>query len=273
MATAPTNWIQAILFGYRTILTNGVPVISRSEINIVGLTVLDDPVNKRTNITFAGANIPTDAPVANTIVSRNGAGGSSFTSISVYDNVPPLGVQTAYINGATGMMYADNGFSFQSEIIERAQPYKPIYSTALWTIDTFGRIITSSNTAAPAHFDLDIPDGATLTAVEVWVLTAAPHVGLPASMPAVIFNQIAIETGGTSALAGETDQSADVTAFELPHRITLDANSTAPLTPTVINNADYYYRVKVTTESSSNALAGCTILGIKATYTTTEYRK
>lgn len=272
MAISPTNWLQSILFGYRIILANGVPVISRSEVNIVGLTVLDDPVNKRTNVTFAGANIPTDAPVANTIVSRNNAGGSSFTSISIYDDVPPLGVQTAYINGATGEMYADNGFSFQTETITRAQPYKPVYGSS-WNVDSNGRITTTVNTAITAHFDLDIPDGAILTAVEIWIDPANAHAGLPQNKPAVVFNQIEIEDNNTSLLAGETDQSPDASSFDDPHAITLNASSTGALVPTVIDNTKYYYRVKFTSESGTNALLGCSILGIKATYETTEYRK
>lgn len=267
------NWIKSILFGYREMQTNGVPVTERPTVNFVGLTVLDDPVNKRTNVTFAGAYIPTDSPIADTVMSRNGTGGTSVTALSVYDNVPPFGVQTAYINGATGAMYADNGFTFDTVTIERAQPYKPVYADSLWTFDTYGRIITSTNGLSSAHFDLDIPDGATLTAVEVWILTSAPHVGLPVTRPAVVLNQIAIETGSASLLSGETDQSVDVTAYELPHAITLDANSTAALVPTVIDNTAFYYRVKVTTEAGVNALAGCTILGIVATYTTTTYRK
>lgn len=268
-----TNWIKAILFGYRDVLANGVPVISRNTLNFVGLTVLDDPVNKRTNITFAGAYIPTDAPVADTVVSRNGTGGTSVTFLSVYDTVPPMGVQTAYINGATGAIYADNGFTFDTVAIDRAQPYKPVYSDSLWTFDTYGQIITTTNGLSSAHFDLDIPDGATLTSVEVWVLTSAPHAGLPATPPTAVLNKIAVETGSASLLSGETDQSADVTAYELPHSITLNASSTTPLSPSVIDNAAFYYRVKVTTESGANALAGCTVLSVVATYTTTSYRK
>lgn len=272
MGTA-TNWIKAILFGYREIQANGVPLIARDVLNIVGLTVLDDPVNKRTNVTFAGAYIPTDAPVADTVMARNNSGGTSVTALSVYDTVPPTGVQTAYINGPAGTMYADNGFSFATATVTRAQPYNPVFNVALYEPDSYGRIITTMNTASPAYFDLDIPDGATLTSVEVWILPATPHGGLPTTLPAVNLTKINIEDTTTALLAGELDQSADVAAYETPHAITMNAGSTAALSPTVIDNTAYYYRVGFTSEAGLNALLGCAVLGIKATYTTTTYRK
>jgi hypothetical protein len=266
------NWLTSILYGYREIQANGVPVIARSTMNFVGLTVLDDPVNKRTNITFAGAYIPTDAPIADTVMARNGTGGTSLTALSIYDDVPPGGTQTAYINGAAGTMYADNGFTFDTVTVERAQPYKPIYADTLWLFDSSGRLTTTTNGASTAHFDLDIPDGATLISVEVWIDPANAHAGLP-TMPAVVFNQIEIEDSNTSLLAGETDQSPDTSTFDVPHAIVLDNNSTGALTPTIIDNTKYYYRVKLTTESGANALSGCKVLGVIATYTTTTYRK
>jgi hypothetical protein len=273
MATNVTNWIRSILYGYREIWSNGVPVIARDVINIIGLTVLDDPIKKVTNVTFAGALLPTEAPIANTVMSRNGTGGTSVTALSVYDTVPPLGVQTAHINGATGKMYADNGFNFATETITRAQPYNAIYADTLYTFDGQGRLVTTTNGATYLTFDLDIPDGATLTSVEVWIRPSSPHAGLPATMPVVVFNQIYIESAATTLLAGELDQSASVVDYEAAHAILLNAGSTGPLAPTIIDNTAYFYRVKFTSEASTNALSGCIILGVKATYTTTTYRK
>lgn len=269
---AATNWLRNILYGYREVQWDGVAVIQRDVINFTNVQVLDDAVNKRTNVSFSGPAVPSVEAVPNTVVARSGTGATSLTALSIVDDIPPGGVQTIYLNGASGVGYADNGWLFGSSTYTFSQPYDPLYTDALWSLDSVGRIFTATNGASGATFTLDIPDGTTLQSVDVYFQATFGHVGLPAVLPAILLLQSSVLDGTTTLLAGENDASADVTAFENPHAITVNSLSVGSL-PVVIDRANNIYRIKFTSESGANALAGCVILGVLASYTTNTYRK
>lgn len=103
----------------------------------------------------------------------------------------------------------------------------------------------------------DLPHGAVLTRVDVPVLPAGGHAGLPATMPLVeLFGQDML-TGGLSTLVTQGDTSANTAAYHLAHSI-----SATGLSHT-IDRDTYVYHFRIRGELSTNSLVGLKVFGAR----------
>lgn len=97
--------------------------------------------------------------------------------------------------------------------------------------------------------------GATLDSVELNLTgldTGSTHAALPASLPAIELNRVTLAGADTIIGVQETDPSASVAAYEVPHVITIDAVTQAAVMPHVIL-ANTRYVVTMFGESGVNA--------------------
>lgn len=80
-AVASRSWLTTLIYGVRTVFTNGALMPERNALNFVGATLTDDPVLKATTITIpayallAGA---TKNATPNTLVLRGASGEANF---------------------------------------------------------------------------------------------------------------------------------------------------------------------------------------------------
>lgn len=122
---------------------------------------------------------------------------------------------------------------------------------------------TAVSTAAHMIFTLDLPHGATLDTLELWLIGAAGHGALPASMPGILAVESDTQSPfGSNIITTQADTSANTGAFQGWHSIT--ASSLAH----VIDRTRYTYLLLLTTESGANAAAGLIVRGVFATFTT-----
>ncbi len=119
---------------------------------------------------------------------------------------------------------------------------------------------------------LNIPDGATHIAVEVWILGAAGHGGVrpgtpggsPTNgMPTAVFFKRHITTDVLTTIEINADTVGTSILYEQPHAI-----GTSFL-PEVIDNSLYQYFVYVTGEYNGSAVAGLRHLGTIVSFRTT----
>lgn len=107
------------------------------------------------------------------------------------------------------------------------------------------------------------PHGATITLVEVYIIGAPGHVGLPANMPSFSLYSMSSSGVGTNIGTG-TDASASVAAFEAAHTISLSVSH-------VVNRTTTRLAVFLNAESGANALVGATYIGTRITYNISGY--
>lgn len=131
---------------------------------------------------------------------------------------------------------------------------------SLWTYTVCGYIVTTTTGSSIAYKTLDIPDGATLTRVDTYVLGAGGHAALPASMPSTV-----VQTGSVGGLAASTttatDLSANVAAYEVVHAISHTGLAISA------SNGTAQYVLKLTSESGANAVQGMRATMVVCTYT------
>lgn len=130
-----------------------------------------------------------------------------------------------------------------------------IFNVGVWFNDTLD---------APIFVPINPPVGSTIKSVNVRYQGAAGHAGLPASMPVVSLLKTTIATGGLSTVATQADTSANTTAFQAAHSITIGGLSEA-----VTGVATY--NVQIDAESGANALVGARCWGVQVSVDLAEY--
>jgi hypothetical protein len=112
-----------------------------------------------------------------------------------------------------------------------------------------GYFVTGSPTEQACWWPVDLPHGATLTAVRLVVQGGAGHAALPSTMPQ--FRIRSVTNGGVAAdeVSPVADSSADATAFELVHTIEVTGLSV------VISNTTKRYTLVFTAESTADGEA------------------
>jgi hypothetical protein len=123
----------------------------------------------------------------------------------------------------------------------------------------------SASTGTYMYIPLDLPHGATLTAVAVY-LDGAAHGGAwpPANMPKARVSRVS--SGNTETVIGaeSTDASNQVT-FEISHPISVTGLSE------VIDRTLYRYNVRLQSESGANGIVGAQYVSTSCTYTMSSY--
>jgi hypothetical protein len=111
---------------------------------------------------------------------------------------------------------------------------------------------------------LDMPDGATLTAIEVRLHPNGGHSALPATMPTFNLYEIDPSADSSSSVAAGTDASANTTAYQLNHTILVNGLSH------VIDRNNRGYKVTFSGEYGANALTLLHALAVICHFDTTK---
>lgn len=91
------SMLSTFIYGYRRIVSAGVEAIMRDAIEFVGATVEDDPITKRTRVTFNPTGLP--AGVANQLLQHNGV---EWKAVSGIDTARITTGGLPAIRGGTG---------------------------------------------------------------------------------------------------------------------------------------------------------------------------
>lgn len=136
----------------------------------------------------------------------------------------------------------------------------PLFSdTTQWSFDEYLRFTCGSITGEAIYFHLDMPTGVTISDIEVTVIGGG-NANLPAVMPRFRLRRHFIASDTNDSSSDAVDASADVTAYNAIHTITLSG-----LAYSVSNSTKYV--VEFVTESGANAMAGFTVIGVRVTMT------
>lgn len=253
------NHIDVVLYGYRTVLDNGVEVAQRGTLNIVGATIADNSGADRTDITIDAASLGADVTAnADTLVLRgaggevNGAGTSTFEDITAQSLDVASVSATSYVEAAEHKLTAD---------VTETRPVLGGASSpsAGWTPLT-GRKWTNATVGGVVEYDLDAPNGCNIDTVTARIDPAGAHVGMPATPAKLLVYEIG-PTGTIVNTWSQDDTSADLAAYEPAHDITLDVD-------TVVDTSDgTRFVVVVQAEASTNALTGTVLEGLRYTRT------
>lgn len=108
---------------------------------------------------------------------------------------------------------------------------------------------------------LSLPDGVTLTQIEVWLKAAGGHGALPTLPYARLYRGQPNDTSTYTVLGTADDASANVTAYQAHHAMILLGLSE------VIDNGTYRYLIELFGEEGGDFVAGLQYLGTKATFT------
>ncbi len=111
---------------------------------------------------------------------------------------------------------------------------------------------------------LDLPDGAVLSELRIYIDPIGGHGALPATMPKVQVFRWVPATGVSTSLVSQTDPSASVVAYEALHVITATLGTTE-----TIDNVNNVYAVVFDSEGGANSLNGLQVEGSRAVYTVT----
>jgi hypothetical protein len=132
----------------------------------------------------------------------------------------------------------------------------PLFNAAAWSFVTgnnSGLIQSATNGGDKCAFILDLPEGYTLSDLEVWIQPPGGHGGLPATMPRFTLTRVDRNTGVATLIDTEIDASGSVPAYEAYHSIQMGGLAE------VINRATRKYVLNFVAEADANALAGTTI--------------
>ncbi len=185
------------------------------------------------------------APVGSTYRRTDGGSSTAF-----YVKVSGSG-NTLWENAFTGV------YELATTRIQRGQP--AFADPTLWAVDEYSRVICNTAAGDAAHFQLEMPDGGTFTAVEFTVIGGG-NVNLPAVMPRFRVRRVSLVDNSTSSSSDAVDASASVGAYNALHTITLSSLSYAV-------NQSFKFTVEFVSESGANAVTGFTIIGFKTTVT------
>jgi len=162
----------------------------------------------------------------------------------------------------TGVVAADS-FQFSAGIssVVRVSRDGGISDATNWSMN--GSWLWENNVLGTnMAINMTIPNGVRVTSVSVSI-QPDPHPdpgALPTNMPSIAFKKYNNSTGATTAIASQTDTSANITAYNLRHSITISG-----LTE-VVDAATYVYWMVLTAESAGTAITGTQLLSWSVTY-------
>jgi hypothetical protein len=190
----------------------------------------------------------------------DGVGGSDGTPYAP-STVIEIGGDGLKLSETTGAA-ANLQLASRSVTRHHCQPY--LVDTGEWTV-LQGAMASNVSQGTYIYVPLDLPHGATLTSVVVYLHPAGAHGALPANMPKIRVSRVGI--GGTETVIGaETaDGSALVVTYEAAHAISVSGLSE------VIDRSASRYLVRLQAESGANFIAGCKFITALSVCTVTSY--
>ncbi len=186
-----------------------------------------------------------------------GSDGTPYTPATVLE-LGGLGLKLSETTGAA------SNLQLASRSVTRFQNIPWIAGSGDWTV-LQGGMASNVTLGDYLYVGLDVPHGATLTSVTIYINPDGAHVGLPANMPRIRVSKIGI--GGTETVIGveTTDATAFLVVYEAAHTITVSGLSE------VIDRTAYRYNVRLQSESGANALAGMEYILTSTTCTVNSY--
>lgn len=128
-------------------------------------------------------------------------------------------------------------------------------------VDEYGRVVINTAAGTVVKIPVEVPDGATLTALTLQVIGGG-NADLPAVIPLFRLRTLTIASNSTATSSAATDSSANVGIYNAQHAITLSGLSE------VINNETKRYVIEFVSESGANATTGFVVISASATITT-----
>lgn len=274
------GWLSTKLLGIRRILMEGVFAPERPALNFIGLGVVDNPGENRTDVTCTASNevdAATHHPTPGRLVRRAVDGGASFGGVSVFEALQAEGaggITTTALDCTEPALFeqglvSDDAVKATSHTLAgdavetRVQEGSPMAVPTDWAVDGDGRmvnLIVGRKVTVP----LDAPHGAELNSVTVGYRGASGHgafpSGAPATMPYVDVRYYDT-TGGEDSILDQLDTSGSVAAFQADHTITVSGMNH------VIDRTSRRYHVEITAEVGSGSLVGARLLYVSATWT------
>jgi hypothetical protein len=256
------SWISDKLLAAFDVLVGGIPLPRRRKINFAaGAKVVDNPAEGQIDVTIDTAVLGTATPLAKPgeLCQRSASGSCNFGGVCQFANVVATGSIDCTLLLVEKVCQA-SGFALGSAVIETRVMNGAAFAAASdWreTIDGFWSNLTIGRSV---RFDLDVPNGATLTSVSIFFHPAPGHVGLPAQMPVATVRAASSSTGLAASVATATDSSSTLSAYEAGHVLTVGG-----MAHTVDRSTERYH-VTFTAEAGANALPLATTITVSATW-------
>lgn len=209
----------------------------------------------------------TASATASTLALRDSFGNINFagvicTTITAITSIGTTTGNITTINSSTVNSSTVNSQSFNiSSLVTdvRVMNTTPNAGPTHWECTTAGQWVNLS-IGTNLFIPIQVPNGATLTTVEVRLTGAGSHAGLPGTMPLVTVRRFDTSSGLGFTLGSASDPSGSVGTFQGSHSITVSGMS-----HTIDRTVNRYY-VQLTAENGANALVGATYEWVKVTW-------
>lgn len=250
------NHIDVVLYGYRTIQSDGVEVAQRGVLNIVGATISDNAGTGATDLVIDAASIgATVEGKEDTIALRASDGGLHAIGESTFEALTATDLHGDSIT-VTGDAQAA-AHTLSADVTETRAVLGGAASPSAGWVPLTGRKWTNATVGGVVEYDLEAPDGCELVSLTATVTPAGAHVGMPAG--AARLQLLTIDVDGTILdTQTQTDTSADLTAYQQTHEIVLDLDD-MPWD----SSTGQRLVVVVQAESSTNSLTGTVLEGLR----------
>jgi len=146
--------------------------------------------------------------------------------------------------------------------ITRTGYSQPVNQQGSWAMQATG-FWTDTSTSGVLRIPVDVPAGAVLKKVHVWIDPANGHAGVPTV--SIDLAKRVHATNTNTIVATQADTSASAGAYDALHKITLDLGAGH-----TISRASASYFVLLTGEGGGSALANLQYVGIDYDYEVTE---
>ena len=165
----------------------------------------------------------------------------------------------------TGIVKAPE-YQFSSPVgITRTGYSTPAKQSGSWGVDSTTGYWTDASTGGVLRIPVDVPSGAVLQTVKIWIHPAGSHGGVPTVSFLLTKRVVATDTNSTPTQTGGSETSASVAAYETVHALTLTLTGGH-----TVNRAAAVYHLVLTGEGGGFALAGLQLVGVEYGYTMTE---
>jgi len=260
------SWLDGFFTGYRQIVSKGLSFFARPKIDFEGnVTVSDDPTNNQTVVTFGNSSSSSITCSTLTCTGTSSFGGAiTATGGASITGGPGLSCDALEVQSSA---LFDGDVEMDGNVVLTAGAQ---VSSLTWLVDvTETRVVSATPSADPANWKwasgniwtnlttgteldlpIDPPQGCVISTVVVRYQGASLHGGLPGTMPAVALKYYDTSSNLNITVSSGSDTSANTTAFQTEHSITLSSvNHT-------VDKTTRRYFVSVTAESGANALTG-----------------
>ena len=194
----------------------------------------------------------TDVDQFNTVVKFND--GEAATAASVRAAIEPLADRGHFLRRR--LLSGEVGDVVQCR-------FAPTFNDQAKWVASLSPVGHSQSDVASAFyivFELELPKNCVLKEIHATLLGSAGHAGLPATMPRLrLLRQDTGSSGAPTALGDQSDTSASVGAYEVPHSVSI-----AGLSEVIAHDGGNRYYVRIDGEAGANSQAALAILDVTA---------